>query len=162
MVSLPCACPSLWGCRQQSRCGSCRCSPSLWPKGQLDNSLQKHQLLKSFSSNRLHSQRLTNLLSVSCRILYVNQHLSHPRTDGLDGKHRLLHHDISHRLNPFRDKTHTSTCSRCRNAARYAFKWQIWCFRDWETSASDELHITYSATSLCKMNPKAIWKTSSL
>lgn len=44
---------------------------------------------------------LSHLLSVSCRILHVNQHLSHSCTDGLDSEHSLLHHNVTNRLDTF-------------------------------------------------------------
>ena len=38
------------------------------------------------------------LLSVSCRVLHVHQHLSHPSADGFHGEHRLLHHHVANGL----------------------------------------------------------------
>ena len=40
----------------------------------------------------------SHLLSVSCRVLHVHQHLPHPRTDGLHGEQSLLHHNVTNGL----------------------------------------------------------------
>lgn len=51
---------------------------------------------------------MSHLLSVSCRVLHVNQHLSHSCTDGLNSEHSLLHHNITNRLNTFREESWNS------------------------------------------------------